>query len=377
MVFKMGHGGTLDPLATGVLIIGLGRGTKALPDFLGGTKTYETVVLFGKATDTYDVAGRIVTEKPHGHITRGLVEDKIKAFRGHIKQVPPLYSALKINGMKAYDYARSGKPLPRELESRDMVVDECEITDWYGGGQHDFRWPAAAASAEDQAVARQLLKIEGATAIPSASADSASDPPATTSNEVSRHNGVATNQHQSGTPASDITEQSNAMTAQEKAALHTHDVPVLSEEPADAPAARIRLTSSSGFYVRSFAHDLGIACDSYATMAELIRVRQSGYTVKVPPPDEQVPCLTYEDLENGEQVWGPKLSKVLEKWMQEHPVEDSSARVDDRDRQYNGRRHNNNQRDHRRRETYGNAGSRHRADSGSKRHRRNSSSPDI
>jgi tRNA pseudouridine55 synthase len=376
MVFKMGHGGTLDPLATGVLIIGLGRGTKALPDFLGGTKTYETVVLFGKATDTYDVAGKIVTEKPHGHITRSLVEDKIKAFRGHIKQVPPIYSALKINGMKAYDYARSGKPLPRELESRDMVVDECEIMDWYEGGQHDFRWPAAAASAEDKAVARKLLKIEEATVIPPASADSVLDPPETTSNEGSRQDGAATEQHLGGNSAPDSTEKLNIMTAQEKAALHTHDIPVLSEQPADAPAARIRLTSSSGFYVRSFAHDLGIACDSYATMAELTRVRQSGYTVKDPPPDGQVPCLTYEDLESGEQVWGPKLSNVLDQWMQDHPVEDTSARVDDRDRHYNAKR-NKNQRDHRRRDAYGSAGNRDRADSGPKRQRRNSSSPDI
>ena len=366
--FKMGHGGTLDPLATGVLIVGIGRGTKSLPDFLSGTKTYETVVLFGKTTDTYDVLGQVVADAPHDHVTRDLAEGKLQKFRGHIKQVPPIYSALKINGMKAYDYARSGKPLPRELESRDMTVEECELLEWYEGGQHDFRWPKATASAEDKAVAQKLLNVETQTV----------QPETVTSGELESKDGAASAPPPESSTADVITptkakiQELNSLMPAEKAALHTHDALDLCEEPADAPAARIRLTSSSGFYVRSFAHDLGIACDSYATMSELARVRQSAYTIYDPPPNGQVTCITYEDLKAGEETWGPKITTMLDKWMTENPPVDPSDRIDDRDKPYNN---------HRKRWS---TGSKHQNQSSNKRQRdsdgrarrRNSSSPE-
>lgn len=159
----------------------------------------------------------------------------------------------------------------------------------------------------------------------------------------------------------------NSMAPADKAALHTHDIPELCDKPADAPAARIRLTSSSGFYVRSFAHDLGIACGSYATMSELSRTRQSGYTIKDPPPEGQTLCLTYDDIKAGEDVWGPKIGAVLEEWMAKNPAVTNANKPDDRDRrnrqwnrgQGNSRGHQSNYRQ------------------GNKRQRRNSSSPDI
>ena len=327
----MGHGGTLDPLATGVLIVAIGRGTKSLGTFLGGTKTYETVVLFGKSTDTFDVAGKVVDSAPHHQITKSLVEEKMENFKGKIKQVPPIYSALKIDGMKAYDYARTGKPLPRELESRDMTVDECLLLDWYDGGKHDFRWPAAEASASDKAAAKRLMRVESDTvkdehAVPSSEVSQLEQDPASTQAEVPTDRGPE---------ASTI--QVNTLAPADKAAQHTHDIPELCDTPADAPAARIRLTSSSGFYVRSFAHDLGIACNSYGTMAELVRTRQSGYTIRDPPPEGQTLCLTYDDIQAGEDVWGPKITETLETWMEQNPSIPNANRSDDRDRYRRGR----------------------------------------
>lgn len=376
-VFKMGHGGTLDPLATGVLIIGLGRGTKSLADFLGGTKTYETVVLFGKTTDTYDVAGRIVAEAPHHHISQALVEEKMELFRGKIKQVPPIYSALKINGMKAYDYARTGKPLPRELESRDMVVDECKLMQWYPGGQHTYRWPSAVASSEDKAAAQKLLSVEGQL-LPTTTAEEDKQSATKKVQETTSTQSVTALEHTGPDklPEAHI-ERLNALPPHEKASLHTHDIPELCAEPADAPAARIRLTSSSGFYVRSFAHDLGTACESYATMSELTRIRQSGYTTQDPAPEGLVSCITYDDLDKGEEVWGPKITAVLERWMENHPASDPSSKVDDRDR-YRGKRFNPSAGPGRTKRFPNEAEtSRLRHEFNERKYRRNSSSPDI
>ena len=138
----MGHAGTLDPMASGILIIGIGRGTKSLINFLDSTKTYETVVLFGKSTDTYDITGKIVNEDEFGgsNVTREMVQSKFSAFRGTIRQVPPVYSALKVGGRKALELAKEGKEV--ELESREMRVEECDMVEWLEAGQHSYRWPS-------------------------------------------------------------------------------------------------------------------------------------------------------------------------------------------------------------------------------------------
>ncbi|RMZ84712.1 hypothetical protein DV737_g926, partial [Chaetothyriales sp. CBS 132003] len=319
-VFKMGHGGTLDPLATGVLIVGIGRGTKHLASFLECTKTYDTVVLFGKSTDTYDVAGKIVAEAQTGHITKQLIGDKLDQFRGKITQMPPIYSALKINGMKAYEYARTGKELPRELESRAMVVDECRMLEFFEAGQHDYRWPAAKAAEEDRLAARKLMKGLART-----EGKPEPGPPESEEDSTARQE-VKTD----GQKPALSKEELNSMAPAAKAALHTHDIPTLRECAADAPAASFRLTVSSGFYVRSFAHDLGVACDSFGIMAELARTRQGDYTSLQPAPAELIPCLTYEEFDQGEEVWGPKIAGILGQWMEKNPAA-GQVGVDSRD----------------------------------------------
>ncbi|OAP63082.1 tRNA pseudouridine(55) synthase [Fonsecaea erecta] len=319
--FKMGHGGTLDPLATGVLTVGLGRGSKSLADFLSCKKTYETVVLFGKSTDTYDIMGKIVAEAPTENITKQVVEDELTRFRGKMKQIPPIYSAIKIDGMKLYEYARSGKELPRELESREVEISDCTLLDFYGPGEHDFRWPAEEASDEEKALAQKIMA--GAEATKKSLGQEAA--PASPKNPPKeRHR-----EHH----------QSNKLTPEKKAELHTHHLPTQEAEPANAPAARIRLTVSSGFYVRSFAHDLGIACGSYGTMAALVRSIQGEYTNIDPAPEGLIPALTYSDLEAGEGVWGPKIADVLEKWIEAHPAPSNDKRPDDRDRSDRDYRH--------------------------------------
>ncbi len=226
----------MDPLASGVLIVGIGRGTKQLQQYLACSKTYETVVLFGASTDSYDCTGSIQSRDPTEHMNQALVEEKLAKFRGAIQQQPPIYSALKLDGIKACEYVRQGKELPRQLESREVHVQHCTLLEWYKHGQHDFALPGE-------------------------------------------------------------------------------------KSPAPGPAVRVRLTVSSGFYVRSFAHDLGAACDTSAHMTSLVRTHQANFTIEeISEQPELVAAITYTDLDACESVWGAKLKPQLEEWVTDNPA---------------------------------------------------------
>ena len=107
---RIGHGGTLDPMATGVLPVFVGRATRGVEFFEHAEKTYETVLRLGLTTDTEDITGTVLTEQD-AFVTGEMVEAVLEQFRGNIMQVPPMYSALKVNGQKLYDLARKGKEL--------------------------------------------------------------------------------------------------------------------------------------------------------------------------------------------------------------------------------------------------------------------------
>ncbi|XP_077357816.1 pseudouridylate synthase TRUB1 isoform X2 [Festucalex cinctus] len=105
---KMGHGGTLDSAASGVLVVGVGNGTKMLSTMLSGSKKYVAVAELGKATDTLDATGSVTEEKAFQHITKLDVEEKLNSFVGDIMQVPPLYSALKKDGQRMSVLVKQG-----------------------------------------------------------------------------------------------------------------------------------------------------------------------------------------------------------------------------------------------------------------------------
>ena len=121
---KVGHCGTLDPLASGVLVLCINKATKALQFITSEDKEYIATITLGKATDTYDLEGKITSEKEYQNdLTLKQVEETLKTFLGKQKQVPPIYSAIKVNGKKLYEYARSGKKVeiePREIEIFDI-----------------------------------------------------------------------------------------------------------------------------------------------------------------------------------------------------------------------------------------------------------------
>jgi tRNA pseudouridine55 synthase len=111
---KVGHTGTLDPFATGVLVLMLGTATKSASSFSGDRKSYDADVTFGHATDTYDVTGETTETGDPGLIDPARIEAALDHFRGEIQQVPPMYSAKKVRGRKLYELARKGKTIERE-----------------------------------------------------------------------------------------------------------------------------------------------------------------------------------------------------------------------------------------------------------------------
>lgn len=127
-VKKIGHGGTLDPIATGVLPLCLGPATRFADSILLGNKAYRLTVTLGTATDTYDSEGETVAESDPTAIDRDAVDKALPRFRGEITQVPPMYSAVKHNGQRLYNLARAG--IEVERKSRQVDVDHLEITRW-------------------------------------------------------------------------------------------------------------------------------------------------------------------------------------------------------------------------------------------------------
>ena len=121
---RIGHGGTLDPMATGVLPVFVGRATRGVEFFEHAEKTYETVLRLGITTDTEDIFGTVLTEQD-AFVTGTRLEEVLETFRGEILQVPPMYSALKINGQKLVDLARKGKEVERQ--PRPVTIHELTL----------------------------------------------------------------------------------------------------------------------------------------------------------------------------------------------------------------------------------------------------------
>lgn len=124
---KVGHAGTLDPLATGVLIVCTGKATKRIEELQAGTKEYIATLRLGATTPSFDLEKPIDATYPTEHIDREMVEQVLQRFKGTIEQIPPEFSACKIDGKRAYELARKGKEV--ELKPKTLVIDEIELTD--------------------------------------------------------------------------------------------------------------------------------------------------------------------------------------------------------------------------------------------------------
>lgn len=137
----VGHAGTLDPFASGLLIMGVGKGTKALTALVGHDKTYEITAILGKRTDTFDREGKILEEKTPEHFpTVEEIEHALLPFRGPIKQKAPLFSAIKQGGKKLYELARAGTATEEQRPIRDVTIHRLELV--------EYAWPTLKLVAE-------------------------------------------------------------------------------------------------------------------------------------------------------------------------------------------------------------------------------------
>ena len=130
---RIGHGGTLDPMATGVLPVFVGRATRGVEFFEHAEKIYETVLKPGITTDTEDITGNVLTEQD-AFVTGTQLEEVLQKFRGEIMQVPPMYSALKVDGKKLYELARQGKEIERK--ARPITIHELTLLRMEADGIH-------------------------------------------------------------------------------------------------------------------------------------------------------------------------------------------------------------------------------------------------
>ncbi|MBE2183805.1 MAG: tRNA pseudouridine(55) synthase TruB [Anaerolineae bacterium] len=182
---KIGHAGTLDPQASGVLILCIGSATRLSEYVMASTKQYRATIHLGRETTTYDIEGEITAENPVDHIRSTDIESLLQPFIGEIEQLPPAYSAIKQGGKKLYELARAGKSV--ELTPRKVVIHEIQIVEWQppllsvnitcgagtyirsiahdlgaalgvGGSLHDLRRTASGAFQAESAIALDALQ---------------------------------------------------------------------------------------------------------------------------------------------------------------------------------------------------------------------------
>jgi tRNA pseudouridine55 synthase len=297
----------------------VGKGTKHLGSFLECTKTYEAVVLFGAATDTYDLEGKVVNRAPYGHVTREKVEKALGAYRGKIMQTPPIYSALRLNGKRLYDYARSGEALPSPIQPRPVEVLDLEIVEWMDGGTHKYQWPDQEADCEEKQLANQAFDLlQGKTKSPPVVGGtkrklSPGKQGRAQGAEAKSTKKVRSEEEGDGVVnslAQDTESRGSPIASSPQPAEHPSEPATPTVETSSGgqpPAVKLRMTVTSGFYVRSLCHDLGRAMNTFALMGELVRTRQGDFEL-----GRNV--LEFDDLEDGEEVWGPKVEGYLNDW---------------------------------------------------------------
>lgn len=277
---KLGHGGTLDPLASGVMVIGIGTGTKQLANYLSGTtKVYETEALFGASTTSGDVEGEIIAKTSASHLKWDELKKLESKFIGPIKQTPPIYAALKMNGKPLHEYAREGKPLPRKIEPREVTIYDLKIYEDSLSRAHEHQ-----------------------------SLDLTSD-----KTSVDLFTKMNANLHLDTLYFSKTYCEAHGLNSE--VADIGDPIPLTDEELSlikaegdkyRAPLLHMRAKVSSGTYIRSLVSDIGKALRSSCYMVKLQRIEQQEWSLD---KHNVFQLQDFTDLE--EQVWSKVLKQVL------------------------------------------------------------------
>lgn len=246
---KVGHAGTLDPMASGVMIICTGKATKQIDQLQAGTKEYIATLRLGCTTPSFDAEHPIDQTYPTSHITREKVMEALSRFKGSIWQVPPVYSACKVEGRRAFDYVRQGEEV--ELKAKELVIDEIELLDLHLPEQGILSTlaPEVALMAREgvdiKDFSRRKQRVEDLGIIPRKQAEAG--------------------------------EAQNPETAdQQPVSKAVADAEV---NPDTLSYMTIRVVCSKGTYIRALARDIGEALQSGAYLIGLRRTRVGQYHV--------------------------------------------------------------------------------------------------
>ena len=302
-------------------------------------------MVVGAASDTYDVTGRVLARADTAGVTREKVEEALNGFTGDIMQIPPIYSALRVQGKRLYEYAREGKMPPVEIESRPIRVERAEVTEWFEPGAHGYELPREEAEEIEKIMAEKFMAIGGSAQEKETvgakrkrddgsegdKVDQKQEPPVKKVEVTGSDD--AGESAEAGSVTDTVVPAANSLGSQpsslpkasyeEKIAVEAEETPAPQNGSLDSglgdkvPAAKISITSSSGFYVRSLCHDLGKAVGSLGVMASLIRTRQGGFEL-----GRNV--FEYEDINKGEEVWGPKIEAMLAEWTAQQKAPEES-----------------------------------------------------
>ena len=243
---KVGHAGTLDPLATGVMIVCTGRATKRIDELQAATKEYMATLRLGATTPSFDMEHPIDATYSTDHITRELVESVLPQFLGRIEQVPPAYSAVKVDGKRAYDLARKDKDV--ELKPKVLVIDEIELVGYHEGAQQ----PNPSMERRDKTDSNQAV-----------------------SNTIPRGEVGGGPLGEGSLPRTGL---------RNKAFLTSPTAEDLGEE---FPSVILRIVCSKGTYIRALARDIGQALGTGAYLTALRRTRIGDVRVE--------DCMTVEE----------------------------------------------------------------------------------
>ena len=235
---KVGHAGTLDPLASGVMIICTGKATKQIDQLQAGTKEYIATLRLGCTTPSFDAEHPVDATFPTSHITREAVLEALEKFKGSIWQVPPVYSACKVEGRRAFDYVRQGEEV--ELKAKELVIDEIELLDLHLPEQGIVSPKAE----EILSTVRESVDIKA------------------------------------------FGRRKQLLEDAEMASASLHEQ---TEASVETPYLTIRVVCSKGTYIRALARDIGQALQSGAYLIGLRRTRVGDFLV-----DQ---CLQVKDVE--------------------------------------------------------------------------------
>nr|PIL96340.1 putative tRNA pseudouridine synthase B [Toxoplasma gondii COUG] len=253
----VGHGGTLDPAATGVLILGIGEGTKRLRHFLTGWKRYKAVVRLGVTTDTLDSEGRVVAEENWRHVTLATLKRVLPSFLGKQLQQPPLFSAKRVKGVRMYDIARYIQEQQDRRSQKSFPLGDAV----HSGNNHDAfvnhseaRRSVAAPFEMQQQLPERLQK-----------------PPSVGGGNSALHHAVTKH-----------------VSLPNPCEIEISELELVDEEEFEMPHFAISVTCSKGTYIRQLAADIAARCGTVGHLTELTRTFQAPFRLE--------DCVNFEDL---------------------------------------------------------------------------------